>query len=86
MQKRIYEASTETLLDIIRNIDDSFASAMLIGHNPSMTWLTEQLSGAPVANMPTCAVATLKLASNHWNEAGSASAELIALDFPKNRS
>ncbi|MDF7801089.1 histidine phosphatase family protein [Pontiellaceae bacterium B1224] len=83
MQKRIYEASTETLLELIQLLDDSHGSVMLVGHNPSMTWLAEGLVDAQFQNLPTCSVVTISLDSNHWNEAGNCPAELLNLDYPK---
>lgn len=83
MQKRIYEASTETLLDIIQAIDNSCDSAMLVGHNPSMTWLAAGLTGTDIQNLPTCSVVTVSLDSHLWIQAGTCSAELQNLDYPK---
>lgn len=41
----IYEAYTMTLIQIITNINEDTNSAMLIGHNPAMENLLEQLAG-----------------------------------------
>ena len=84
MQKRIYEASTKTLLEIVRELDDRFSSAMLIGHNPSMTWLASELSGEPIHNMPTCAIAAIELDAEKWKKTGHCPAKLQFLDYPKN--
>ena len=35
----IYEATVGDLLGIVQNLPDNAQSAMLIGHNPAMTWL-----------------------------------------------
>lgn len=83
MQKRIYEASTETLLELIQSLEDSYDSAMVVGHNPAMTWLAEGLTEANLPNLPTCSVVTLSLDSNQWNTAGKGPAELLNLDSPK---
>lgn len=84
--KRIYEASATTLISIVQALNDRFGSAMLIGHNPSMSGLASQLGGVHIANMPTCAVAAIRLCSNHWNDAGSCSGELLDLDYPKKKN
>jgi len=83
MQKRIYEASTETLLELIQSQKDTYDSAMVVGHNPSMTWLAEGLTEATIQNLPTCSVVTISLDSNQWNKAGNCPAELLNLDYPK---
>jgi phosphohistidine phosphatase len=79
----IYEASTGDLLDIVQAIDNRHGSAMLIGHNPSMTWLAGLLSGVRIDGMPTCSVATIELDSCRWEQAGACAATLVSLDYPK---
>ena len=80
---RIYEADPDTLLDLIRSLPDTCASAMLIGHNPSMGWLANQLSDVGIEQMPTCAVAALEMPSSSWKEAGAEPARLLDFDYPK---
>ncbi len=79
----LYEASTGGLLDIIQSLENRCGSAMLIGHNPAMTWLASRLSGTRIDSMPTCAIATIKLASTHWGKAGSCTATLQNFDYPE---
>ncbi|MEN7973691.1 MAG: histidine phosphatase family protein, partial [Verrucomicrobiota bacterium] len=52
--ENIYEAETADLLKIVKSVKECHASTMLIGHNPSMTWLINHLTGQHVANAPTC--------------------------------
>jgi len=80
---RIYEASPETLLELICTLPDSCSSAMLIGHNPSIGYLVHQLSDTGIERMPTCAVATLQLQSHAWNDFGRDSVRLLNFDSPK---
>jgi phosphohistidine phosphatase len=81
--ERIYEAGPETLLDLIRSLPDSCCSAMLIGHNPSIGWMVTQLADARVENMPTCAVATLELTVERWEETGRHTCRLLDFNYPK---
>ncbi len=80
---RIYEAAPETLMNIIHNVSDRFDSAMLVGHNPSMSWLADLLSGERIGGMPTCGVATLELITDSWKNAGTCPATLLDFDYPK---
>ncbi|HSR87604.1 MAG TPA: histidine phosphatase family protein [Pontiella sp.] len=82
---RIYEADPDTLLDVIRSLPEAFASAMVIGHNPSMGRLANQLSDVRIEQMPTCAVATLELPSSRWKDTGTQTARLLHFDYPKRR-
>ena len=76
-------ADSETLLELIRSLPDSCCSAMLIGHNPSIGWLVNQLADARIENMPTCAVATIELPGERWDETGSSTGRLLDFDYPK---
>ena len=76
---RIYENTIDILLNLIRGLPEGCASAMVIGHNPSIGWLANQLSGYQVATMPTCAVATFELPSFSWRDLGRTPSRL--LDF-----
>jgi phosphohistidine phosphatase len=80
---RIYEASIDTLLDLIRLLPAACASAMVIGHNPSIGWLANQLSGYQIETMPTCSVATFELPSFNWRDIGRAPSRLLDFDYPK---
>lgn len=81
--ERIYEASASTLLALVESLDDRYRTAMLIGHNPSISWLASQLGGVHIDHMPTGAVATIRLATSHWRRAVGSPAELVDFDYPK---
>ena len=80
----IYHASAEELLFLIRRIDESIFSAAIVGHNPGLTYLVDELvsSGAP-ENMPTCGVAVLRSSSEYWSNFDSERVELIKYFYPK---
>lgn len=78
----IYEASTGDLLKIVQALPNRYRSAMLIGHNPAMSWLTNRLSGMPLANMPTGTIAAVSLTSAYWSKADACPAELQGFYFP----
>lgn len=80
---RIYEASIDTLLDLIRLLPEACASAMVIGHNPSIGWLANQLSRYQIETMPSCAVATFELPSFSWRDLGRTPSRLLEFDYPK---
>jgi len=81
--ERIYAASTGELLDIIQSLENDCDSAMLIGHNPTMARLISRLSDIRIDSTPTCAIATIGLASTHWRKAGSCTAILHDFDYPE---
>jgi phosphohistidine phosphatase len=82
-EERIYAASEQELLRLVRGLDNRRSSAMLIGHNPAMTMLAAALSGAQIAHMPTCSVAVIRLHTSSWAKAGACPGELLDFDYPK---
>jgi phosphohistidine phosphatase len=66
--ERIYEASLQTLLDVVSEIEDERAEVMLVGHNPGFEYLLERLTGES-ARMPTAALALIILDGDNWGEA-----------------
>lgn len=80
-EDRIYEASVETLLDVIRSIDESAETAMLVGHNPGFEMLASALVGpkshAASIRFPTSTLARIELASGAWSQVGPGAGTLI---------
>lgn len=50
-REEIYEASVRTLLELVAKTDDRHHTALLIGHNPGLSYLYEYLTGAGADDM-----------------------------------
>lgn len=50
--REIYNAGSDTLLEILRLLDEEIGSAMIIGHGPGLPALASQLSG-PGSDQPS---------------------------------
>ena len=57
---RIYEASPNTLRQVVSELDDAIDSAMIVGHNPGMEGFVRYLTGE-MEPMPTAALAVIEL-------------------------
>jgi len=77
----IYESSDFNLMMIIKELDDSIKSAMLVGHNPALTMLVNKLSSFTLDNLKTCGVVSLKLDS--WQDLTPYQAKLNFYIYPK---
>ena len=77
----VYEASAVDLLDVVRNLPDSAASVLLIGHNPGIEDLTTLLAGEYLP-MTTSAVAVLTWPGG-WGDVGMVTATLQAHAAPR---
>jgi len=79
---RVYEASPNTLRQAVSELDDSFGSAMVVGHNPGMEGFIRYLTG-DLEPMPTAALAVIELNIDSWSEINSNTGKLAEIIRPK---
>jgi phosphohistidine phosphatase len=84
-EERIYEASPQTLKQVVAGIDDEFRSAMIVGHNPGMEGFIRLLTGK-LESMPTAALAIIDLDIARWEDVGSEQGMLRQIIRPKDES
>jgi phosphohistidine phosphatase len=73
--ERIYNAGTDTLVELIRETDDTH-SVLLVGHNPGLHDLARQLIGSGDVEareslnekLPTCGLVAIELAFDDWSK------------------
>lgn len=80
---RIYEASTGQLLEIVRSVDDSIESLMLVGHNPGFERLAARLTDKAVDDVPTGTLIEIELLVEHWRDVGAGSGRQVRFITPK---
>ncbi|MEJ2631923.1 MAG: histidine phosphatase family protein [Acidihalobacter sp.] len=85
-EPRIYEATSATLLDIVRQQPDNIEHILLVGHNPGLTDFANALTGDTLDNLPTAAAYTLTLPIEHWRDAAFGSGTRNAYEYPKDRN
>ena len=83
LDSRIYEASRETLAEVVRGLDPKSKHAMLFGHNPGFSELARWLATCSFTEMPTCAIASLELQIGDWRELGPGCGKLANYLYPK---
>ena len=77
---RVYAASCDELLNVVRDLSDVLETVVLVGHNPGLEDLASLLTGER-APMPTSALAVITM-SGTWSTAGHHSAVLRASGRP----
>ena len=82
--KEIYEASTTSLFNTIGKINNNFHSAMLVGHNPGMTYFANALANLRIDNIPTCGIVCTELDISSWKEIEEQCGVLRFFEYPKN--
>lgn len=86
--RRMYLASTETLLQVIRETEPSCKKLMIVGHNPGLEGLALSLCRSEIPLTPDGALLTtaniVHLQLDHaWNAVARHQADLVQLMRPK---
>ncbi len=85
IERRLYLASLEQLLDVLREQDDDESRALLVGHNPGLTELVNYLLPTlALDNLPTAGVVAIDVDAEHWSDLRPAVCRLLYYDYPKN--
>jgi phosphohistidine phosphatase len=88
-EPRIYLASAETLLELVRGADDGAGRLLLVGHNPGMEQLALLLAKdgeareAVAVKYPTGALAEIALDVPRWQEVGEGAGTLTRFVRPR---
>lgn len=90
--RRIYLASSASLMDLLREQEGDPASIIMVGHNPGLEDLIFDLvpddGSSPLrevveAKFPTAAFAVLELDIDRWQDIGDGCARLVHLSRPR---
>ena len=90
--RRIYLASSASLLDLLRELEGDPASLLMVGHNPGLEDLifdlvpddgTSPLRDIVEEKFPTAAFAVLELDIDRWDQANANCARLVHLVRPR---
>ena len=81
--RAVYEASADDLLALLRTVDDSVTTLVLVGHNPELTTLSNQLTDHSIDNVVTSGVVAMAWATERWAEVGEGKGQFLWYDYPK---
>lgn len=82
-EKNIYEASFQTLLNIVNQFDEQAETAFIIGHNPGLTYLADYLCGGGIEFIPTTGIAYISFELEKWAWISEGTGNLLWLKTPK---
>lgn len=83
-ESSVYEANSTTLLNVVNQINNTADTAVIFGHNPGLTDLTNLLSHADIYNIPTAGMVLIKFPVEQWALVSAGTGDLIFFDYPKN--
>ncbi len=73
----LYNVDIDNLYNYISMIDDNVMHAVIVGHNPSIQWLVQDLTCKVLDNVAPCTLLNMKLNVECWSAIGSGCGELI---------
>jgi phosphohistidine phosphatase len=88
--RRIYDASADALLDIVREADDEAKRLLLVGHNPGFQLLLLRLTADDPQGLresagekfPTAALAVVELPVDEWRKVKEGAGQITAMIRP----
>ncbi len=80
----IYQASVRTLLQLVNDLKDEWEMVMIVGHNPTVTYLSEYLTGNEIGHMPTGSCTILTFDASSWLEIAQGTGVLEEFVIAKN--
>ena len=81
--ENMYDGSEEDYIHIIECLPDNITTVMLVGHNPTITNLTNILTKSNIANIPTTGVAIIHSETLLWSTLFKTPASLNKFFTPK---
>jgi phosphohistidine phosphatase len=83
LDPHLYLASPADILSILATVRENAETVMIVGHNPGLEKLVEQLTGER-EDLPTAALAQISLPIDHWRDVRlSTRGTLVGLWRPK---
>ena len=90
-EPRLYDASAQTILGVLKAVDTAPLSIVVVGHNPGISQLAARLAanGDPAAlsrlrdGLPTAGLVIIDFALDHWSGLDNGLGTLIRFDTPK---
>ncbi len=83
MDRALYHASQNQILDVIKTIKDKHNAVIIFGHNPGLTEFVNSLGKQYFENIPTCGIAAFQLPINSWKDIAYGLGQLLFFDYPK---
>ena len=83
LDARLYGAGVEDAYTVLAELPAEVSCVLMIGHNPGLEMLVDELSGRDDALLKTCSVAVLQLSLGSWSEIGEDCARLQTIVHPR---
>ena len=79
---KLYFGDTTTIIQDLKELDESLNNILIVGHNPTLHYLVEILTNEPINRFTTCNLATISY-DGEWVSLNSQQCSLKSLIRPK---
>lgn len=83
IEDELYEATPQQVFDVLTGAPDTANFVYLFGHNPTFTWVANNLSGVSIDNVPTCGVVHAQSIISSWKKFKPEYAAFVGFHYPK---
>lgn len=81
-EEKVYEASVRELLEIVNGLDKTLKTVLLVGHNPSISFFGEYLTGASIGNAEPCGLIKITFDQVKWEEVSQGTGSFVSYYHP----
>ena len=82
-RSEIYNGRASQLLNIVQQIPDNCKTAMLFGHNPTITEFAILLIGKHIESMPTCGIVQINFDFTLWQDVAPDKGKKVWYEYPR---
>lgn len=82
VKQELYTFDSDELKTVVSLCDDSISDLIVVGHNPAITDLVNELGTTGFDNVPTTGLVALEFQTNKWTDISDG--KTVSYFFPKN--
>ena len=82
VDETLYDASLRTFLEYITHFDDGLNHVLCVGHNPTISWLSDFLTMAHLSEMVPGGLTIIKFNITSWKEVSKGCGEFVNYVYP----
>jgi phosphohistidine phosphatase len=83
IEEDLYNSSIRTYLSSVLKLSNDYKTIMLVGHNPTVSYLSEYLSNAEIIAVPTAGVCVIRFDLENWSDISKGCGELVDFMYPE---
>ena len=80
--EELYDASFRTFFDLLLKTEDHLNHVMFVGHNPTITYVAEYLTGESIGDLSTCGLVMIQFNINTWKEVSKGNGKVLNYVYP----